>query len=103
MPLAQIVLTGYGFLLLTGAYFGLKAGSKISLIMGIVSGLMVLAGVFLTKTNQQLGYSMLVGVSLILTIVFLIRLMKTGALMPSGMLMAVSILALIVSFLKLKG
>ena len=96
-----ILLFIYGILLIGGGFMGAKAGSKVSLIMGIASGLLVLLGVYLSKTSYQAGYGLICGVSGVLVIVFLMRLLKTGKLMPSGMLLILSAVALIVSFLDL--
>jgi len=89
-----LILILYAFLLFLGSYFGFKAGSKISLYMGIGSGLIVLFGVYLIDTNALFGYWLLIAISGLLSIVFLIRLIKTRAFIPSGMLLSVSVLIL---------
>lgn len=81
-------------MLLLGAYFGFKAGSKISLFMGIGSGMIVLFGVYLIDVNGFYAYLLLTVTSGLLSVVFLIRLIKTHAFIPSGMLLSVSILIL---------
>ncbi|HLF17849.1 MAG TPA: TMEM14 family protein [Candidatus Omnitrophota bacterium] len=101
--LTNIYLLFYGIMLLTGAYFGIKAGSKISLIMGLVSGAIVLLALWLSKQSPVTGYAIIAIVGALLTAVFLIRLLKTGAFMPAGMLLTLSVIALIVSLLRLKG
>ena len=55
MSIAQYILLGYGVLLLAGAYFGVKAGSKVSLIMGIISGTLVCFGRVLNNTKEVQG------------------------------------------------
>jgi len=94
--MVKIMLSLYGVILLSGAYFGFKAGSKISLVMGIVSGIFVFIGIYMTKTNPTLGYKAVLTISSVLSIVFLIRLLKTQNFMPSGMLLILSLLALVV-------
>jgi len=90
--LNHIIIIGFGLFLLSGAYFGLKAGSRISLIMGIVSGAMVLIGDVLYRYNPRAGLLFLLIVSGLLVVVFLQRLLQTHKMMPAGMLMIVSIL-----------
>ena len=85
----------YGIFLLVGAFFGFKAGSNISLVMGLVSGALVLLSVFLAGSNFVLGVRLLALMSGILSIVFLMRLVKTSKFMPSGMLLLVSCAVLI--------
>ena len=97
MSLGKIVLLVYAFLLITGAFMGFKAGSKVSLIMGLVSGVFVLLAVYLLKLNPQMGYGLAIIVSGVLSITFVIRFIKTQQLMPAGMLLALSLIALCVS------
>lgn len=94
MSIAKIILLVYGLLLLSGAYFGLKAGSKMSLYMGIITGLLVLSCLSLDFIKG------IVFISGLLCIVFLMRLLKTKKFMPSGMLLLMSIVAAIVSSIQ---
>ncbi len=91
--MSKLSLVGviYGIFLLAGGFFGLKAGSKVSLIMGIVSGLAALTGAHFVGINFALGARILLGVSGVLSIVFLKRLLETHKMMPSGMLLIVSV------------
>ena len=88
----KLIVAGYGLFLFLGAFFGWKAGSKISLIMGLVSGILVFAGLYLTGLNPKMGFLLLTVIGGGLSIVFLKRLMATGKMMPSGMLLTVSAL-----------
>ena len=91
----NLALVCYGVLMMAGGYFGyVKAGSKVSLIMGIVSGVVILLGLFLTRSNVSLGYGIVIGMTAVLVVSFAVRLMKTHAFMPSGMLLLLSIAAL---------
>ena len=91
----------YGVFLLVGAFFGFKAGSNVSLIMGLVSGALVLLSVFLAGSNFVLGLRLLTFLSGALSVVFLMRLIKTSKFMPSGMLLVVSIGVLIFCILQM--
>ncbi len=101
MPLVKLVGFIYGALLIAGGFIGLKAGSKVSLVMGILSGLLALAAGFLADTNRALATWMLIGVSAVLAVVFFLRLQETGKLMPSGMLLGLSLLVLIAALTQL--
>ena len=101
MPIDRIIFIIYGLFLLVGAFFGWKAGSKVSLYMGISSGILVLIGVYLSLTNTKLGYTFLAIVSGLLVGVFIIRFLKTHQLMPAGMLLIVSLIALVTSIRSL--
>lgn len=90
MDLTQMIIIGYGGILLAGGYFGSKAGSKISLVMGGVSGLLAWLGVYLIRMNPKCGYSFLTVLSGFLSVIFLIRLWKTKKFMPAGMLFIIN-------------
>ena len=90
----QVIFGGYGLLLLTGAYFGGRAGSRVSVIMGIVSGVLVLAATAALGMNPKCSLLFLSAVAGILTAIFLMRLLKTHKLMPSGILFLVSLAVL---------
>ena len=92
MLIEQIVILGFSSFLFLGAFFGAKAGSKISLIMGIVSGALILAGDGLNFFNKKAGLLFLMVVSGLLVVSFVRRTLKTKKLMPAGMLLVISIL-----------
>ena len=101
MSLAKIVLLAYGVLMIFGGAMGFKAGSKVSLIMGLISGGIVLIALYLTNNNPGLGYGIIVGTTALLCIVFIMRLIKTQKMMPSGGLLLLSLIALAFSLMSL--
>ena len=101
--MANIILAVYGVLMLGGFMGYAKAGSKMSLIMGIVSAIVIFTGLYLSKGNTQIGYGLISAMSGLLVVTFIIRLVKTGSFMPSVMLVILSIIAVIVSIKQLMG
>ena len=97
MPLAKILLTIYGILLILGGFMGLKAGSKISIIMGSISGLLTLLALYARPMPSYCSVAIISG---ILCVVFILRLLKTHQFMPSGMLLILSLTALIISLIQ---
>jgi len=85
---------GYGIFLILGAFMGLKSGSKVSLYMGLGSGLLTLIAACLLNSQPTLGRTLLIAISGLLTAVFVMRLMKTKKFMPAGMLGTVSLFIL---------
>lgn len=84
----------YGILMLAGGIFGfVKAGSKASLAMGIISGILIFAGVALLGSAYTTGRAVITFTSFILSGVFGIRFFRTGKFMPSGMLLVLSLAA----------
>ena len=86
----KLIIAAYGFFLFLGAFFGWKAGSKVSLIMGIVSGILIFAGLGLMSANPKMGLLLLTIIGGGLSFVFVKRLIATAKFMPSGMLLIVS-------------
>ena len=92
---ANIVLIAYGFFLILGGFMGLKKGSKISLIMGLASGLLVLVGVWLLTFTPKTAWIFLTCLNALLSVSFISRLIKTRKFMPSGMLLLITLAVLV--------
>jgi len=90
MPLINLILIVYALFLIVGAFFGWKAGSQVSLIMGIVSGLLVLCGVYYSGSHPAGGMIFIRIFLGFLAVVFSIRLIKTKKIMPAGMLLGLT-------------
>jgi len=91
MTTSRIIFIAYALFLFFGAFMGWKAGSKMSLIMGLASGILVLIGIYVMGVNLKGGLTMLAVIGGILAIVFLMRLIKTHSFMPAGALLIVSL------------
>lgn len=97
----NILFSIYAVLMLVGGYMGYaKAQSKMSLIMGIVSAVVIFLGVYVTRNSPQLGYAIITTMTAFLVISFAIRFMKTHQFMPSGMLLALSLIMFIISVMQ---
>jgi len=97
----QVTLGIYALLLAVGGLIGyLKAGSRPSLIAGMVSALAALAALGLSAGNNRLGVSLGMLLSIALFLLFGYRYaVKTRKFMPSGLLAVVSLVVLAVMFL----
>lgn len=90
----------YGLLSMVGGIMGYRqAGSKVSLISGLISGLMLLIGAGLMYQDKAVGLRLAQVVAGLLVIVFLSRLLKTRKFMPAGLMIAAGIATLITLFL----
>ena len=78
----------YGVMLILGGLMGfLKAHSKISLITGAISGLIILAS---CKMKSKSSYLYVSAISLVLAGFFSYRFAHSHALMPAGLMLILS-------------
>jgi len=99
--IANIVLIAYGLFLILGGFLGFKKGSKISLIMGLGSGILVLLGVWLLTFTPKTAWAFLTCLNVLLSLSLISRFIKTRAFMPSGMLLLITLAVLIFCLTKL--
>jgi len=77
----------YGFFTILGGLMGyLKAQSKASLIAGGISGVLILAGVYLLSHGHMIGLYLLETISILLTGYFIKGFAKSKKLMPAGVM-----------------
>ena len=94
MSLGPVVLLVFGIVMILGGLMGHRAGSKVSLISGSVSGLVLLGAWFISRDHMAAGLWIGVGASALLSVVFGMRMAKSGKFMPAGGLLVVSVVAL---------
>ena len=96
IPIAAITTLIYGLLSIVGGILGYqKAGSQVSLLSGLISGLLLLIGAFFLLNGVLSGLLLSGLVSLLLVIVFIVRLVKTRKFMPAGLMVALGLINLI--------
>ncbi|MEO0684386.1 MAG: TMEM14 family protein [Cyanobacteria bacterium J06649_11] len=87
----------YGILSIIGGIIGYKsAGSKVSLISGTISGLLLIIAAYLQIQGQNVGLILAVIITSLLVIVFAVRLMKTRKIMPAGLMVILGLVTLMV-------
>lgn len=97
-----IAACAYGALAIIGGIIGYKnAGSKVSLISGTISGLLLLAASYLILQGQSWGLILAVVIASVLVVVFAIRLVKTRKMMPAGLMVILGAIALLVMLSEL--
>jgi len=99
----QVTLGIYALLLAVGGLIGyFRAGSRPSLIAGMLSALAALAALGLSARNNLLGVPLGMTLSIALFVLFGYRYaVKTRKFMPSGLLAVASLIVLLVMFLVL--
>jgi uncharacterized membrane protein (UPF0136 family) len=99
----QVTLGIYGVLLAVGGLIGyFKAGSRPSLIAGLLSAVAAFVALGLSIGQSQLGAPLGVLLGIVLFLLFGYRYaVKTGKFMPSGLLAVISLIVLGVMILTI--
>lgn len=102
MTVATVAAIAYGILALVGGIMGyVKVKSKISLISGSSSGVLLLACAVLMLQGYTWSAIAAGGITAILIITFIMRWVKTRKVMPAGLMVILGIPALILMLLPL--
>ncbi|NEQ37328.1 MAG: hypothetical protein F6K40_14055 [Okeania sp. SIO3I5] len=97
MNIGIIAAIAYGILAIVGGIIGYtKVGSKISLISGSISGLLLIISGIIQLMGINWGLIFSIVISTILVITFIIRLIKTRKMMPAGLMILTGIVAVAV-------
>ncbi|MGB7084686.1 MAG: TMEM14 family protein [Phormidesmis sp.] len=95
IPIPAISTLIFGIMAIAGGAIGYKqAGSQVSLMSGLISGLLLLLGAYLLFGGSAAGPALSAVVSLLLVIVFLVRLSKTRKFMPAGLMIILGLVNL---------
>jgi len=85
----------YGLLAMIGGVMGyLKVKSKMSIISGVVSGLLLVFSAIVQLQGHQWGLTLAAVVAAALVIIFAVRLAKTRKFMPAGLMIIAGVLSL---------
>ncbi|MEH2322001.1 MAG: TMEM14 family protein [Nostoc sp.] len=82
---------------------GIQARSKVSLLSGSISGLLLVLAAFFQLQGQSWGSILAVVVTAVLVVVFAVRLAKTRKFMPAGLMTILGMLALGVMVSQMVG
>ncbi len=86
----------YGVLAVVGGIMGyMKAKSKISLLSGVLCGLLLISGGILQLQGMSWGLILATLIAALLVIVFTIRLLKTRKLMPAGLMIGMGLISVV--------
>lgn len=95
MTLGIVAAVAYGIFAIIGGIIGYrKANSNVSLISGIISGLLLIIAAFVHLQGQTWGLTLAAVVTAVLIVFFGFRLAKTRKFMPAGLMTILGVLAL---------
>ncbi|BAY63055.1 hypothetical protein NIES22_31320 [Calothrix brevissima NIES-22] len=93
----------YGTLALIGGIMGyVQAQSKVSLISGSISGLLIVFAGVMQLNGQLWGLLLATVVTAALVVFFCLRLAKTRKFMPSGLMASLGMVALVLMVSQIK-
>lgn len=88
----------YAVLLIVGGTIAyIKVKSLISLVTGVISGILVLISLLIGKKSARAGYLYIASISLCLSFVFLLRYFSTHTFVPGGLLFLFSITTFVIT------
>ncbi|PHM07365.1 TMEM14 family protein [Nostoc sp. 'Peltigera malacea cyanobiont' DB3992] len=97
MNLGIVAAFVYGILAIVGGVIGyIQATSRVSLLSGSISGLLLILAAYFQLQGQTWGAILAVLVTAVLVVVFAFRLAKTRKFMPAGLMTILGMLALAV-------
>lgn len=97
MNLSIVAAFAYGILSIIGGIIGyIQATSKVSLLSGSISGLLLIFAAYFQLQGQAWGSILAVLVTAVLVVFFAFRLAKTRKFMPAGLMTILGMLALAV-------
>lgn len=100
---AALITAIYGLLIFIGGIMGhVKAASTISLVMGILFGLLLLGASYLLYRKRAAGAYATICLLLLLDGFFTFRFLKTFRFFPSGLFTLLTLLALVLVILSLR-
>ena|SRR5579872_722658 len=100
---ASLMLFIYAFLIFLGGIIGyIKAGSGMSLMMGLVFGTLLMICALAIYKRKIVGIWIALGLVIILDAFFTYRFMKTQSFLPSGLFSLLSLVTLFLMIFELR-
>lgn len=104
MTSSALTLAIYGLLILIGGIIGhIQAKSTISLVMGLIFGVMIMGSAFALYQKKRASIWISLSLVLLLDAFFSYRFFKTLKFMPSGLMMLLSLATLLVLVKQLRS
>jgi uncharacterized membrane protein (UPF0136 family) len=98
MNFSIVAVFAYGILAIVGGIIGyMQANSTVSLISGLISGILLVFTGFFQLQGQGWATTLAAVVTSILVVVFAIRFAKTRKFMPAGLMVLLGIVTLVVN------
>ena len=95
---AKVYFFVFGILTIAGGIIGyVKARSVISIVAGLITGLLLIAAAYMLPDRRELGLGVAFFTSLLLALQFIPRVLRTRRLVPGGIMSLLSIAGMIIA------
>ena len=99
MNTSTVAAIAYGITSIAGGVFGYaRAKSRVSLILGSISGIVLLFAAWAQLQGLTIGLTLAQIITLLLVGVFTVRLIKTRKFMPAGLMLILGLITLVCLF-----
>lgn len=99
MNTSTLAAIAYGITSIAGGIFGYaQAKSQVSLILGTVSGIILILAAWAQLQELPIGSTIAQIITLLLVGVFTVRLIKTRKFMPAGLMLILGLITLVCLF-----
>ena len=93
---AKVYFFVFGILTILGGIVGyVKARSVVSIVAGLISGLLLIAAAYVLPERRELGLGIAFLTSLLLALQFIPRVLRTRRLIPGGIMSLLSIAGIV--------
>ena len=100
MNTATVAAIAYGITSIVGGVLGYaQAKSQISLILGSISGVVLLVSAWAQLQGLAIGSTLAQLITVLLVVVFTVRLIKTRKFMPAGIMLILGLITLTCLFI----
>jgi uncharacterized membrane protein (UPF0136 family) len=93
---ARVYFFVFGILTIAGGIMGyVKARSVISIVAGLITGLLLMAAAYILSERRELGLGIAFFTSLLLALQFIPRVLRTRRLVPGGIMSLLSVVGML--------
>jgi uncharacterized membrane protein (UPF0136 family) len=95
---ARVYFFVFGILTVAGGIMGyVKAGSVVSIVAGLITGVLLMAAAYLLPQYREVGLGIAFFTSLLLALQFIPRVLRTRRLVPGGIMTLLSIAGIVLA------
>ena len=95
---AKVYFFVFGILTIAGGIIGyVKARSVVSIVAGVITGLLLIAAAYVLPDRRELGLGVAFVTSLLLALQFFPRVLRTRRMVPGGIMLLLSVAGIVIA------